>query len=1118
MTRETEGRTGLFATVALAAAVTGGMFFLDGPLVSQRPRQQGVTLRTGTPSEIVSARLWQDPLSAIQRHWNDIVAHVGEHNHVPPATPLPRTISGLAADESSDRTQLRLLALMPSGSYADDVEQRRRQRYAIVYALTQRDFKPTDAGKIGYFLAPAFGTRDESAAESEACTPQPPDGRSRCPLPEPPILIGYEVFRNAVDLELDDVSSDASEQATEVPGRWKSVLVLWLNAQDFREYPLHRIQALMAALDGDASASEVPTTVLLGPPSSGDLREMLYDGPGDRRGMALAQDFVERARDYPRDSRYVFLGHEQANSSGRARLGPDAGLTALLVESTDSYLDYGLPPSAAATLSVCLSGPDDFGTCLEPLEGIQDSDPTWIRTLSDLWPEPVQRTIRQVADERAWIESLLVSVHRYLDNGLPELGSGSPEDDPHAVLHDCLTSAHPDAARIGVCLQSSFTVSDSDSQWHSTVAFAWVAVNAAGESSPPTSDVSSIVETIASQRQALHILSTRATVPLDILMKKEGDPYRVSDSSTASDIEDLVNREQLQVSLFRSVIAGDDVVFRDILLELGARGVCSHDRPKIAIISERDTLYGRVADDLVGREADELEGQLGCAIDVLEFGYLRGVDGELPPGSRPPEEPFGTSDDTSSETLAGALLPPEAQREEPFGVAQLDYVRRLADEISFANAADGDSDGFVAIGILGSDVYDKQLILQSLRERLPSATYFTTDLDARLADPDTYSWTRNLIVGSSYGFSVRRLRGPGFRDSYQTALFHAVNLAIDVRDGDAPSAPSPRLFEIGRSGPVEITHCLDACDEPHPIHGQMFAGRGSNSTTRSRLFSLLVVLAPLISLTLIGVIMTVKVDGKQFPVRFRTQVLLSVAGGVSSTGLAVLLWNWPLSRWEPWVPLEGVSSVPTLVLHVTTILFSAWIVAIAIDWIVSGHLKARNEFGLPSTSDQKWRIGDGLDNIPRISTWMKELMVETEPRPPKRIENPWAKYLTRSHWRARLVRIVGPLVLCTGAVIFIVEQEPSPLLTKELDWLITGVRWLTILVVLATVFFCTDTLNLGRAIIRDLSRHDVTGWESCPGSHSQLDPYVSRHRPVAIHPDVAADALSHDAVRGVDLD
>ncbi len=81
-----------------------------------------------------------------------------------------------------------------------------------------------------------------------------------------------------------------------------------------------------------------------------------------------------------------------------------------------------------------------------------------------------------------------------------------------------------------------------------------------------------------------------------------------------------------------------------------------------------------------------------------------------------------------------------------------------------------------AIGVLGSDVYDKQLILQALRKKFPRAIFFTMDLDARLIHPAQRQWTRNLIVASHFGLQLNpTLQGtiPPFRDNSQTSLFYS---------------------------------------------------------------------------------------------------------------------------------------------------------------------------------------------------------------------------------------------------------------------------------------------------------------------------------------------------------
>ena len=156
--------------------------------------------------------------------------------------------------------------------------------------------------------------------------------------------------------------------------------------------------------------------------------------------------------------------------------------------------------------------------------------------------------------------------------------------------------------------------------------------------------------------------------------------------------------------------------------------------------------------------------------------------------------------------------------------------------------------------MLGSDVYDKLLILQALRPEFPNANFFTTDLDALLLPDKKSHYTRNLIVTSSYGLqldpslecgtSAMHLRSPriradlemtdalgwrmkfgviapstAFRNSYQTSIFVAAARAIPDRSPPVPeqaksrckinaaindAPPEPLLFQIGRTRPQPL--------------------------------------------------------------------------------------------------------------------------------------------------------------------------------------------------------------------------------------------------------------------------------------------------------------------------
>src|SRR5262249_358447 len=154
---------------------------------------------------------------------------------------------------------------------------------------------------------------------------------------------------------------------------------------------------------------------------------------------------------------------------------------------------------------------------------------------------------------------------------------------------------------------------------------------------------------------------------------------------------------------------------------------------------------------------------------------------------------------------------------------QFDYLRRLARHIREEHERlrrEENSQGFTSIGVFGTDLYDKLLVLQAIRHEFRSATFFTTDLDARYLDPRDLPWTRNLLVASSYGLQLRNdIQGeiPPFRNSYQTATFLAARVALSDADAARKRAtliePSrianwlgePRLYEIGRTEAVDLS-------------------------------------------------------------------------------------------------------------------------------------------------------------------------------------------------------------------------------------------------------------------------------------------------------------------------
>lgn len=201
---------------------------------------------------------------------------------------------------------------------------------------------------------------------------------------------------------------------------------------------------------------------------------------------------------------------------------------------------------------------------------------------------------------------------------------------------------------------------------------------------------------------------------------------------------------------------------------------------------------------------------------IHRFSYLRGIDGQLPGETlsgldHKKAEKQSKSNKDSKETNS---------MRRPTGRNQFDYLIRLTQQIKQINneLRIHDEGKIAAIGVLGSDVYDKLLILQAMRQYFPEVVFFTTDLDARLLHPDEFKWTRNLIVASYFGLRLHKDIHdpiPPFRDNYQTSLFFSIILALkasnQIFNDSIPQQNTinqllqPQIFEIGRRGEFDLT-------------------------------------------------------------------------------------------------------------------------------------------------------------------------------------------------------------------------------------------------------------------------------------------------------------------------
>ena len=117
----------------------------------------------------MDARLWQDPFAAIAKAR-------AEARKTRTATQVEadenrRSAAALAADIHKAGKPVEILAVMlPGGPYAENIESRRRWRYAVLAGLNASRMTPEDTEHLGYF----FYTLPHRPSEHEPPPPQPP--------------------------------------------------------------------------------------------------------------------------------------------------------------------------------------------------------------------------------------------------------------------------------------------------------------------------------------------------------------------------------------------------------------------------------------------------------------------------------------------------------------------------------------------------------------------------------------------------------------------------------------------------------------------------------------------------------------------------------------------------------------------------------------------------------------------------------------------------------------------------------------------------------------------------------------------------------------------------------
>lgn len=240
--------------------------------------------------------------------------------------------------------------------------------------------------------------------------------------------------------------------------------------------------------------------------------------------------------------------------------------------------------------------------------------------------------------------------------------------------------------------------------------------------------------------------------------------------------------------------------------ELGKRNITNPS--EIAIISEHDTESIR---KFVGKFCEQF-GESNGYREISNFTYLKGLDAYRRSTGKQ-EEQQGIANKAIERR--DHLLSIIDQHNLPAGPSQLDYLYRLIRQIKESHNDSDHKKHIKAVGVFGSDFYDKLIIFQVLRAEIPNIVLFTTELDAEMLHPQYWHWTRNLIVATPFDLRLKdkfQKKIPPFRDSLQTQIYFEILRNFEAVTGEAP----PLVFEIGRNKIAYLTGNSSNSDSVHP--------------------------------------------------------------------------------------------------------------------------------------------------------------------------------------------------------------------------------------------------------------------------------------------------------------
>ena len=529
-------------------------------------------------------------------------------------------------------------------------------------------------------------------------------------------------------------------------------------------------------------------------------------------------------------------------------------------------------------------------------------------------------------------------------------------------------------------------------------------------------------------------------------------------------------------------------------LEHRRRALCTGT---IVIVAEGDTRYARAFREDFARTlgGEVCGGRTGPSI--VQVGYLRGLDGIAPGAAGRPVTP-GTTPQNPRPAARDTLLE-QAALERADGSSQFDYLRRLSVQLVDLDRAlrkDGQH-GIAAVGILGSDAYDKILVLDALRDRFPQAVFFAADLDARMLDAGSIRSTRNLVVASGYGLALnRQLQGsaPPFRDTYQTGTYLSTRVALDphartLGTGDFDSwFQQARRYEIGRTRPVNLVGAPDdspemkvqpedGCTVPDPMRCRSIHSdddwRGFAPLPAMRAWlAFLVMVAAAAGLTYV-----LSRRARSVGRELRTYAtpaglgIVAAALAVLAAGLYAIRVNVMTRDGEPFAWLEGVSIWPTQILGLIILVVTCALLVYGRMRLRANIDKVATSFGLSTLGARERASGPEERFVlkPDSTThWAGELDAYRSSLRARTVADEWMDFLGRMRFEACAARVALAtlLFLVFGVALLSLDWPNSPHRGAAAAWFNHVLQFVLIGSTMALLFSALDASIVASRLLR----------------------------------------------------